>query len=80
MTLLLFAGNLAQAKKYVKIHQLSPDEWRYLNNPSSVRGLRGSGVTVVKIGNWYTRQYQHEILQEIALQELTVIDEEFQHG
>jgi len=67
---LIQAGTLQQAIDYAKANNLSPTEWSYLDRPEQARGLRGSGLKVIKTGTYWQNKFESEIDDVVLSQEL----------
>jgi len=67
---LIQSGTYKQAEHYAKNNALYPNEWSYLNRPEQARGLRGSGIEVVKTGTYWQNEFTAEIDDVVHSQEL----------
>jgi beta-lactam-binding protein with PASTA domain len=59
MKLYIFAGTYNQARHYARGAGLSVEEWQYISNSDSLRGIRN--IQYVKTGTWYDRSDWHLI-------------------
>ena len=75
---LIQASTKNEAVAVAKENGLAPFDWAYLRSVDQVRGLRGSGVKVIKVGPYWlgNPRVAEEIDHAILSQELQV---EYQH-
>ncbi len=73
MKYLIQAGSFRQAVDYACSHNLTRPEWVYLDCPRKARGLRNSGIKVIKTGTYWKNKLEREICKVISSQELEYV-------
>ncbi len=76
---LIQAGSFWQAVDYARNHNLTRPEWLYLDRPRKARGLRGSGVKIIRTGTYWRNELEREIRKVIISQGLECAELEDGH-